>query len=171
MAPAATAKPARKRVRKRKRRAASSDSSSSSSSDSSSDSDAVSPPVTAKAQAAVKAADSDSDSEEETSSSSSDSDADSDVSMAPPATKQQSAVTATAGKQAVPTQQRYPSRSPSPPIAVPTPSFLPSKDAPDFMEKEQALKNKFRKLWMSTVADTFRNDLEEIRKASVIYFI
>jgi ribosome assembly protein 3 len=34
--------------------------------------------------------------------------------------------------------------------------------------KEKALKEKFRKFWMASVADGFKDDLEEIRKVSRI---
>jgi ribosome assembly protein 3 len=34
----------------------------------------------------------------------------------------------------------------------------------DDAQKEQILKDKFRKFWMASVADGFKDDLEEIRK-------
>jgi ribosome assembly protein 3 len=60
------------------------------------------------------------------------------------------------------------SPSPSPPPAE-LPSFLPQKGANSTEHpqmKEQEMKMKFRQFWMSSVADGFRDDLEEIRKVS-----
>ena len=53
------------------------------------------------------------------------------------------------------------SPSPPPPAAVSIPPFgsAPSED-------EQALKEKFRKFWMESIAEGFKDDLEELRKAS-----
>ncbi|KAL1741965.1 hypothetical protein HDZ31DRAFT_5208, partial [Schizophyllum fasciatum] len=56
-------------------------------------------------------------------------------------------------------------RSPSPPLpSTDIPSLLPEKTAPGAQEKEQELRDKFRKFWMSAVVDGFKDDLEEIRK-------
>ncbi|KAI0036972.1 hypothetical protein K488DRAFT_75556 [Vararia minispora EC-137] len=53
--------------------------------------------------------------------------------------------------------------SPSPPPA-PISSFLPQAGAADAQKAEQELKEKFRKFWMASVADGFRDDLEQIHK-------
>ena len=67
-----------------------------------------------------------------------------------------------------PTRRRIPSRSPSPPT-VEIPPLLPSNPVTDAeKEKEKALKEKFRKFWMASIADGFKDDLDEIRKASTI---
>ncbi|KAF8164739.1 hypothetical protein B0H34DRAFT_641986, partial [Crassisporium funariophilum] len=56
------------------------------------------------------------------------------------------------------------SRSPSPPPTA-IPSFLPSEAAGnDSASQEQQLKDRFRQFWMSSMADGFKDDLEEIRK-------
>jgi len=58
------------------------------------------------------------------------------------------------------------SPSPSPPSAA-LPSFLPSEkegDDDDTGSKEKELKDRFRQFWMTSVADGFKDDLEEIRK-------
>ncbi|THU79989.1 hypothetical protein K435DRAFT_785004 [Dendrothele bispora CBS 962.96] len=66
------------------------------------------------------------------------------------------------------TSQTRPSRvpvarepSPPPPSAA-IPSFIPENGAGS--TNEQEMKDKFRKFWMSAVADGFKDDLEEIRK-------
>ncbi|KAF8511063.1 hypothetical protein BU17DRAFT_69777 [Hysterangium stoloniferum] len=48
----------------------------------------------------------------------------------------------------------------------PVPSLLPPSTANVPSENEKALKEKFRTFWMSSVADAFKDDLEEIRKES-----
>jgi hypothetical protein len=56
-------------------------------------------------------------------------------------------------------------RSPSPsPPPVEIPSFLPAPGDTNAEEKERELKERFRKFWMSSVADGFRDDLEELQK-------
>ncbi|EJU05970.1 hypothetical protein DACRYDRAFT_12791 [Dacryopinax primogenitus] len=58
--------------------------------------------------------------------------------------------------------KRIPSRSPSPPAPA-LPPFLPTaKDVRE--EKEKQLKDRFRKYWMTSLADAFADDLDEIRK-------
>lgn len=42
--------------------------------------------------------------------------------------------------------------------------MFPPATADGPSEKEKALKEKFRKFWMSSVADAFKDELEEIRK-------
>jgi ribosome assembly protein 3 len=44
------------------------------------------------------------------------------------------------------------------------PSFLPSNQGGAKSEEEQKLKDRFRQFWMASVADGFKDDLEEIRK-------
>ncbi|KAJ7062799.1 hypothetical protein C8F01DRAFT_1251610 [Mycena amicta] len=54
--------------------------------------------------------------------------------------------------------------SPSPPPPSPTlPSFLPPADAPNFEDAEKEMKARFRTFWMASVADGFKDDLEQIR--------
>lgn len=155
MPPAKAAKTtARKRVRKRKRRAVSS-SSSSLSSDSSS-SEGESPPkivgsIPKVPQPAQDSSDSDDESEASESSSSTDS---STISLT-----QKPAAQLAAPEPSKPRR----SPSPSPPLAE-IPSFLPEKGHPSAEEKERELKGRFRKFWMTSVAEGFGDDLEELRK-------
>jgi hypothetical protein len=59
-------------------------------------------------------------------------------------------------------QDRRTRESPPPPDTVPLPPLIdPSKG-----RDETALKEAFRKRWMSSMADAFASDLEQIRKAS-----
>ncbi|KAG7447262.1 uncharacterized protein BT62DRAFT_986568 [Guyanagaster necrorhizus] len=141
MAATAPAKPPapKRRNRKRKRRAASSSSSSSSFSSPSEDEPEPKEPIPAPSE----------------SSSSSESDSDSD---SVPTRGRPEPTKNVAELPRVQTRQ-LPSPSP-PPTAIP--SFIPaSGTAP---ANEQELKARFRKFWMASVADGFRDDLEEIRK-------
>ncbi|KAH7930356.1 hypothetical protein BV22DRAFT_1079346 [Leucogyrophana mollusca] len=155
MAPAAP-KPARKRNRKRKRRAASSDSSSS---DDSSDSESSQTPKTLPAKA-IHPGTSKSSEDSSSSSSSSESDSESEVEhvealAAPPA-----AAPAQDVDSALPRQL-----SPSPePSRVQIPSFLPVNPTTDDIQSEKALKAKFTQFWMASLADGFKDDLEQIRR-------
>ena len=148
--PGANPKTQKKRTRKRKRRVASSSSESDSDSDSSSSSSGPSAPparreATSKPPPAPAPASSSSSSSESDSDSSSD-DSDSDAAAPAPA----------AAPAAARDQQR--ARSPSPaPAAQPIPPFDPAQD-------DAALRARFRKFWMSSVADAFQGDLEELRK-------
>jgi hypothetical protein len=65
---------------------------------------------------------------------------------------------------------RQHSPSPSPPATLP--SFLPSSETAnnDAESKEKELQDRFRQFWMTSVADGFKDDLEEIRKVSFISF-
>ena len=156
MPPAVTKPPPtqRKRNRKRKRRAASTSSSSDSSSSSSSEDEApktttkIVPIVPSLSQSQLES-DSSSDSE----SSSSD-----DTTAEIPRGRQANNVT--------PKTPRQFSLSPAPSSAT-LPSFLPSENVEDDVgSKEKELQNRFRQFWMSSVADGFKEDLEEIRKVS-----
>ncbi|KAI9571836.1 hypothetical protein HD554DRAFT_2168604 [Boletus coccyginus] len=56
-----------------------------------------------------------------------------------------------------------------PPLQRDSPSPQPSVDNPPFIllngpEGERALNEKFREFWMASIAEGFRDDLEEIRK-------
>jgi len=156
--PQAPAKPLtqRKRTRKRKRRAAFSSSSSSSDTSESDGEDDEGKRKTAELKTAIpKVAESSSSSESdsETSSSSSEEDNNSKVLKDNAENPQKQT-------------RRELSPSPSPPPAD-LPSFLPPINANDENKgetKEQELKKKFRQFWMSSVADAFRDDLEELRK-------
>lgn len=56
-------------------------------------------------------------------------------------------------------------RSPSPSLpSAEIPSFLPPNTSADYEAREQAMKHKFRQFWMSSLAEGFKEDLEEIRK-------
>ena len=154
MPPAVTKPPPaqRKRNRKRKRRAASTSSSSNSSSSSSED---EAPKTTTKILPIVPLPsqpqlESDSSSDSESSSD--------DTTAEIPRGRQPQNVT--------PKTPRQISPSPSPPSAA-LPSFLPSENAKDDAgSKEKELQSRFRQFWMSSVADGFKEDLEEIRKVS-----
>ncbi|EGO04211.1 hypothetical protein SERLA73DRAFT_173656 [Serpula lacrymans var. lacrymans S7.3] len=150
MAPSAP-KPTRKRNRKRKRRASISSSSSSSSGDASSDEET---PKIAPAKKVPPPPE-----PSESASSSSDSDSDSDVEDTPDV--QMAAVAPAETSKKAPPRRQSPS---PPPSVVDLPSFLPSKPLGDDREKEVLLKERFRKFWMESLADGFRDDLEEIRK-------
>ncbi|KAL4261677.1 Ribosome assembly protein 3 [Pleurotus pulmonarius] len=144
------AKPIRKRNRKRKRRAASSSSSSSDSN--SSDSESVSPQKPAPVVTTQAS--------EPSSSSSSSSESDSEDSDAPQRVESSKETPGKAQIKQVPPQGRSPSPQP-----VPIPSFLPSQtEAAEAAEQEKVLKERFRRFWMSSIADGFKDDLEEIRK-------
>ncbi|EKM76090.1 hypothetical protein AGABI1DRAFT_131609 [Agaricus bisporus var. burnettii JB137-S8] len=143
----------RKRIRKRKRRAASS-SSSSSSSDSSSDEDDSPPKIVRTVPKVVDENSGDSESESDSSDSTSSSEA--------PSHKN-----ATTTKSASPSKPTEIRRSPSPsPPPTNIPSFIPPRNDPSTEEKEREMKEKFRKFWMTSVAEGFRDDLEELRKES-----
>lgn len=182
MAPGSAAKPtARKRNRKRKRRNVSSSSSSSSSSDSESSSGGISehtPATTAKLRvhgrtvvkvvsAAGEDVGDDDSSDSESSSGSNSSAEESDVDMVPTTqpvataannlASTTSAEPSAAPMKTVKMRQRY--ESPPPVKDVPPPTMLPTND----VQKEQALKDRFRKFWMSNIADAFADDLNTIR--------
>ncbi|KAF8550266.1 hypothetical protein OG21DRAFT_1514220 [Imleria badia] len=62
-----------------------------------------------------------------------------------------------------------PSRHPAPLLQRDSPSPQPKVDIPPLVtpnapESEKALKEKFRKFWMASIAEGFKDDLEEIRK-------
>lgn len=151
--PPAAVKPVapRKRNRKRKRRAASESSSSSSSSDSDSDEEQTKPPV---AKQIVQP--------EESSSESSDTSSESESEHEAPVTT----VSSTTARKSIPSKKpqivrRTPSPSP-PPSKIP--DFINSKVSENKDAQEQIMKDKFRRFWMTSVADGFKDDLEEIRK-------
>jgi ribosome assembly protein 3 len=158
MPPATKPPPQRKRNRKRKRRAASTSSSSDSSSSSSTGDEA--PKTTIKTVPIVPSLsqpqlESDSPSDSESSSD--------DTTAEIPRGRQPQNVT--------PKTPRQVSPSPSPPSAA-LPSFLPSENAEDDSgSKEKELQNRFRQFWMSSVADGFKEDLEEIRKVSCYFHL
>ncbi|CAK5269872.1 unnamed protein product [Mycena citricolor] len=155
--PPSTSAP-RKRVRKRKRRALSiSPDSSAISSDSETEATPSKPtpapaPLPPPAEATSSSEDS-SDSDSSDSSSSSEGDAS-------PSAKIISQSATTVNAHAPNLRRNTPS---PPPTSVPLPSFLPPADAPDYENAENRLKERFRKFWMSSVADGFKDDLEEIR--------
>ncbi|KAF8622429.1 hypothetical protein AX15_007013 [Amanita polypyramis BW_CC] len=151
MPPAKPPAVTRKRNRKRKRRAAFSSSSSSSSDDSSSEVGEQVPSLkTVETAAKAKSPSSSSSS----SSSESESESGSDVESPTFAHKRPPAIVATTTRSRV-------SLSPSPPPTI-LPSFIPSHD--EDLEKGRELREKFRKFWMASVADSFRDDLEQIHK-------
>ncbi|KAG2035313.1 hypothetical protein BDR03DRAFT_962739 [Suillus americanus] len=66
----------------------------------------------------------------------------------------------------VPNEKNAPRpRSPSPSLpSAEIPSFLPPNPSAGYEAREQAMKDKFRKFWMSSLAEGFKEDLEEIRE-------
>lgn len=161
MGPPAPKPPARRRNRKRKRRAVSSGSSSSSD-DSSSDESTQSTPQK-PAPLPTKQPESDTSSSSESTSSDSDSESDDDDARTSMVKEQMQ----TDGLK-VPKQKDVPrQRSPSPSLpSAEIPSFLPPNPSADYEAREKAMKDKFRKFWMSSLAEGFKEDLEEIRKVS-----
>ncbi|KAF4574369.1 hypothetical protein EYR36_005703 [Pleurotus pulmonarius] len=94
------------------------------------------------------------------SSSSSSSESDSEDSDAPQRVESSKQTPGKAQIKQLPLQERSPSPQP-----VPIPSFLPSQtEAAEAAEQEKVLKERFRRFWMSSIADGFKDDLEEIRK-------
>lgn len=155
MAPANQKPQQKKRTRKRKRRVASSSSSSSDSESDSSSSSATSAPVVRRQippKPLVQQASKDSsDSEESSSSDSSDASSSSSSSTAPVRAKPSAAP-----------EVRSRERSPSPP---PTTNAIPPFLSPeDPSQGDAVLRARFKKFWMASVADAFKNDLEELRK-------
>ncbi|KAI5999368.1 hypothetical protein F5J12DRAFT_847862 [Pisolithus orientalis] len=151
----------RKRNRKRKRRIASSSSESSSSDDSSSD-DSVTSILQTKACAQKNPEPSVPSGEDDPSSSSlsssdDDSEADNEI-PGKPASPQPGVTGPSTEKSASPTRN---SPSPPPPSTITIPPFI-NPDSPP--EDELALKEKFRKFWMASLAEGFKDDLEVIRK-------
>ena len=156
---------ARKRNRKRKRRAASSSSDSdSSNSDSSSDGGQK---TTVVKRVAVTTKNPPTPSASSSSSSASSSDEDSDEEKMVETTANAPTHTG-AAVTAVTTRPR--SLSPTPPSAT-IPSFVPTVDASeDAVRSEQQLKERFRSFWMTSLADAFKDDLEQIRKVRRPFF-
>ncbi|KAF8638115.1 hypothetical protein AX17_002435 [Amanita inopinata Kibby_2008] len=178
MPPGITAKPskvtgpARKRNRKRKRRVAFSSSSSSSSSDESSGEspDESVAKVQKSPQKVVRIAVPKASSESASSSSSSDSSSEEDAAgtkgvQRPTQSSNESRTHIQKGTAEI-SSRTHASLSPSPSPPPPTlPTFLPengSKD--DNVKNQQVLREKFRKFWMASAAEGFRDDLEQIRK-------
>ncbi|KAG8855854.1 hypothetical protein FRB96_006676 [Tulasnella sp. 330] len=168
MAPAATGKaPVRKRKRKRKQvESSSSESSSSSPSDSEDQQQSATPnvPVALSQPAASppsSASSSISSSSDSDSDSSSESEKESPIRGRP---SEQPIANTDAGPSVPSAQRRRASISPSPPPA-PLPSFLPERNgSAEADEKEKKLKERFRQFWMASIADEFKDDLEELRK-------
>jgi ribosome assembly protein 3 len=170
--PAAAARPTapRKRQRKRKRRAAFSSSSSSSSSSSDSDSESEKeakpkPPTKSIPPPKAIPETADSSSESSSSSSSSSSESSSDVESE----NEDAAVPAAEPTHTEPNGPKPPrhfSPSPSPPPAQLPPFLNPGDEV-----HEKAMKEKFRKFWMASIADGFKDDLEEIRKVPWVRFL
>ncbi|KAG7098283.1 hypothetical protein E1B28_000246 [Marasmius oreades] len=152
----------RKRNRKRKRRADFSSSSSSSSSESD-DSDSE-PAGVATITRKVITTQQESENGVSDSSGPESSSEDSDPEEIP-----QAGLKASREGPSAPTDEHTRARSTSPPPpSTAIPSFLapkhPDESAGATAQREQEMKEKFRKFWMSAVADGFRDDLEEIRK-------
>ncbi|KAI5997156.1 hypothetical protein EDD15DRAFT_398737 [Pisolithus albus] len=167
-ATATAARPvARKRNRKRKRRVVSSESESSSSDDSSSD-DSVSPVQQSKAtqkhppsSAPPTTKDdpsSSSSSSSSTSSSSSDDDSEADNGITEKSASLRPDIADPSTTK--PASSARGSPSPPPPSVVASPPFI----KPGSPEDELVLKEKFRKFWMASLAEGFKDDLEMIRK-------
>lgn len=165
MPPAKPAAP-RRRNRKRKRRAVSTDSSSSSSDTSSSEGESPQKPIPTPA-AVVNVSDEDDDDDTDSSLDSDSSESEVDMGNAAltpgraPGTNAKVASASTVKPQKAPLIRRSPSPSIKP---VEMPTFLPSKEDKPDPKQELLMKEKFRKFWLSAVADGFKDDLEEIRK-------
>jgi ribosome assembly protein 3 len=154
---------ARRRNRKRKRRVASSSSSSASISSDSSDGQVA---LKIKRPIENPPSSSSSDSSSPTSDSESSRDDHGEMPHAPALSTQEQASSSRGAPSSV---QQTPRRSPSvTPPPAPIPSFLPSKISPTAGssddKKEQELKDRFKKFWMASVADGFKDDLDQIRK-------
>lgn len=170
----ATGPPARKRQRKRKRRTVSSSSSSSSdsSSDSGSENEAqattnvkIQKPATAVTLKPPSEATSGSDSSDSPSDSGSDAESDEGVMGVQPDTATESAGAKSHAASTKPHEQKAKARAASPPPKhnVPPPDLFAGGP-----EKEQQLKDRFRKFWLAGVADAFADDLNEIRKVRYV---
>ncbi|KAL4082151.1 hypothetical protein V8B97DRAFT_170850 [Scleroderma yunnanense] len=154
MPPQATAsagRPGRKRNRKRKRRIASS-SSSSSADESLSD---VSTSSVQKSKIPLKPPPPDASEEDPSSSSSSPSSSEPEKEV-----DENSTIPDHGVPQPSVEKHERDSPSPPPPTAVAIPPFM----APGSSEDEQVLKEKFRKFWMASLAEGFKDDLEQLRK-------
>ncbi|KAI6040674.1 hypothetical protein EDC04DRAFT_2893858 [Pisolithus marmoratus] len=163
-AAAGTRPVARKRNRKRKRRVASSSSESSSSDDSSSDDSVSSVQQTKVAQNLPKSStppsgEDDLSSSSSSSSSSSDDESEAGNDITKKKTSPQPGITGQSTEKPTPSARNSP--SPPPPSVVTIPPFI----NPGSPEDELALKEKFRKFWMASLAEGFKDDLEVIRKA------
>jgi len=144
-------KPAKRRNRKRKRRVVSDTSSSEEDSSSSSGSSTPNKTVTVQLEKPTAPETTDTEDNEEESSSSDESQDDLGVDgldKSLPSSK--------------PTHPKPPPQrdSPSPQPVMDIPPFI----SPNTLENEQVLKEKFRKFWMASIAEGFKDDLEEIRK-------
>jgi ribosome assembly protein 3 len=143
-------RPKRVRVRKRKRRQASSSESSSDSSSSESDNAVAGPSKPVTPAKAVQIEDVAVESSSESSESSDSSSSSEDLGTSRAAPKKPAAA----------------SRSPSP-IRGDLPPFFPPGLSEEEKQKQEAdLRERFRKFWMGTMAEAFKDDLEQLRKAS-----
>ncbi|RDB20233.1 hypothetical protein Hypma_012625 [Hypsizygus marmoreus] len=153
--PAARPVAPRKRNRKRKRRAASSSESSSSSSESEPETEVqekTARPV--PAQPVIQSEESSSESSSDSSSESGSELETTTAPVAPPANHVKS----------LPSKSRTrASPSPSPPPST-LPTFINPGQDEDKDAQEKVMKERFRKFWMASVADGFKDDLEQIRK-------
>ena len=151
--------PGKRRIRKRKRRqASSSSSSSSSSSDSESDSQSAQKLITSPT--AIPPAPAEERSEQ---SSLSDSDSSSSASDA------ESLPDGGDARMQSPPQKRTgmgppQNRSPSPPSPTIHPLVTLNPTTDEEKRRDAQLREKFRKYWMASVADAFKDDLEKIQK-------
>lgn len=149
--------PGKRRIRKRKRRqASSSSSSSSSSSDSESDSQNAQKAITSPT--AIPTAPAEDRSEQ---SSLSDSDSTSSASDT------ESVPDAVDARMQSPPQTGMGSpqnRSPSPPSPTIHPLVTLNPTTDEEKQRDAQLREKFRKYWMASVADAFKDDLEKIQK-------
>jgi ribosome assembly protein 3 len=175
MPTAKTATSTRKRNRKRKRRAASLSSSSESSDSTSSEADEQKQPTPKTVEVAVEASSSSSSSDSDSESGSdSGTDVESPVvtqqankkhhNHLRPSTQGELRASESTVKQNIRATRASPSPSPPPTII---PSFLPSTNEDPTGLKTQELRERFRKFWMASVAEGFKDDLEQIQKVSV----
>lgn len=151
--------PGKRRIRKRKRRQASSSSSSSSSpSSSDSESDSQSAQKVTTSHTAIPTAPAEDKSEQSSSSDSASTSSASDVEIVRDGgdARMQSPLRTSKGHPQ--------SRSPSPPNPAIPPLVTLNPITDEEKQRDAQLREKFRKFWMASVADAFKDDLEKIQK-------
>ena len=63
------------------------------------------------------------------------------------------------------------SRSPSPPDPTIPPLVTLNPTTDEEKQRDAQLREKFRKFWMASVADAFKDDLEQIQKVKGVRFL
>jgi len=70
-----------------------------------------------------------------------------------------------------PSARRPQSRSPSPPNRTIPPLVTLHPTTDEEKQRDAQLREKFRKFWMASVADAFKDDLEKIQKVKGVRFL